>query len=399
MHRQILEACLPFAILMIVAFGVLGLMIRLSRASWDWRRLKQLHRDQEGGVQSLALVVTLPVFMALICMIIQLSQVLMATMGVHYSAYAGARAAAVWLPTYTFSSYDSLRETPNHVLYDADNPYINNVSAFLHVSQLGQQVSEIPKDPAGAANYFANLRASGVPNEMQIYGILGPTSINYSPKYRKVWTASVLALAPFCPSTIQQDFDEQIPGVVHPSMETINEIVQGYWMNQQPGLNDNVLRQRVGRKLRWAEENTMVFLEWRRAKRATGEQFLVMEGLTYNPADYPPDSNNYVPHEPYEVGWQDPINVHVYHRFGLMPGFGALFQYVERQWSSSRRHNHSTLVDPHVWEEFMTQGAELGTQEQNRAARANPGVFVIHATATMNNDGLLPIYGEAVYEY
>jgi len=148
-----------------------------------------------------------------------------------------------------------------------------------------------------------------------------------------------------------------------------------------------------------AEEGLDLFLEWRRAKKVGTHQFLVMEGLTYNPADYPTDRNGWVPHEPHEVGWQDPLTVHVYHRFGLMPGFGALFQYVEREWSSARRHRHSSLVDFSRWDEFMKQGAVQGTEDQNREARANPGVFVIHATATVNNDGLMPLYGEAIYEY
>jgi len=172
---------------------------------------------------------------------------------VHYSAYAGARAASVWLPAYAFPVYDGFPETANHVLQDPLNPGLP-APEFLHLEQQGEQVSELPRNPESAASYFSNLRYNGVPNELQIYGILGPSSISSSPKYRRVWTASVLALAPFCPSTIQQTADEQDPGVIHPSMSTINEIVQGYWRNQQPGLNEAVLQQRVGRKLRWAEE-------------------------------------------------------------------------------------------------------------------------------------------------
>ncbi len=44
MHRQILEACFPFVIVLIAAVGLLHLTVRLSRARWDWRKIRHLHR-------------------------------------------------------------------------------------------------------------------------------------------------------------------------------------------------------------------------------------------------------------------------------------------------------------------------------------------------------------------
>ena len=122
MHRQILEACLPFATVIIVAFGVLHLTIRLSHARWNWKRLRFLHKDQAGGVQSLAFVLTMPVFMAVVSLIVQVSQLMLGMIGVHYAAYAGARAASVWIPAHalpnTNTGYSGYTETPNHVLGD-----------------------------------------------------------------------------------------------------------------------------------------------------------------------------------------------------------------------------------------------------------------------------------------
>lgn len=62
-------------------------------------RIRDLHRCQEGGVQSLALVMTLPMFVGTVLLIIQLAQVLMGTLTVQHAAFAAARSAAVWIPS------------------------------------------------------------------------------------------------------------------------------------------------------------------------------------------------------------------------------------------------------------------------------------------------------------
>jgi len=210
-------------------------------------------------------------------------------------------------------------------------------------------------------------------------------------------------------------------------MAGVEAATKKYWLNQFPQgangqttVNPQVFDRRIGRKIDWAKNNTMVFVEWRNAKRAAGRQHLIRQGPTYNPADYDPTLFTYpvgkpiIPYETNQVGWQDPVTVHVYHRFGLMPGLGALLRHVQRSWSFQHRHNQGVLVDPNAWDEFMTQGArdyerdvdvfepetwrEM-TREQRKRARRHPGVFVIHASATMSNQGVIPIYGEAIDEF
>jgi hypothetical protein len=365
MHRQILEACLPIAIILIVACGLLNLTIKLSRASWDWKRFKKLHRDQSGGVQSLAMVLTLPIFMAIICMIVQLSQLMIGMMGVHYAAYAGARAASVWVPAHSVRQNDgsfAFEETPNHVTYQ-------------------------------------NMSYQYDGSNDQIRGVLGPSSLDISTKYGKVWSASVLGVAPFCPSlmTEAETGAEAVSSAwltpkANTLMSEVSSLTQQFWMNHIDNVNQKTLKERVDAKINWAKDNTLVFLEWRDAQRSEGRRHHVMQGPTYNPWDfYDPDGNLVIPYEQNEVGWQDPITVHVYHRFGLMPGLGALLRKVQRSWSFEDRHNQSLLISNAAWDAFMDQGSDDN--------RRMPGVFVIHASATMNNDGLIPIYGEVIDEY
>lgn len=61
-------------------------------------RLRELPDCQEGGVQSLALVMTLPMLIGSLLLVVQLAQVLLGVMTVQYAAFSAARSAAVWIP-------------------------------------------------------------------------------------------------------------------------------------------------------------------------------------------------------------------------------------------------------------------------------------------------------------
>ncbi|MDB4778392.1 pilus assembly protein, partial [bacterium] len=87
-------SCWPWAILLVGSVVVARLLIGASGAKLNWQRLKLINRCQEGSVQSLAFVLTLPFFVMIMMLIVQASQVMVANVAVHYSAYAAARSAA-----------------------------------------------------------------------------------------------------------------------------------------------------------------------------------------------------------------------------------------------------------------------------------------------------------------
>ena len=76
-------------------------MSPLSLTPWQRlnTRLRGLPDCQEGGVQSLALVMTLPMLIGSILLVVQFTQVLLGVMTVQYAAFSAARSAAVWVPT------------------------------------------------------------------------------------------------------------------------------------------------------------------------------------------------------------------------------------------------------------------------------------------------------------
>ena len=95
MHRAILIQCLPALIALAVSFAVLVLLVKISGAKLNWRRLGELHRCQDGGVQSLSFVLTLPLFLMFVMFIVQVSQLMIGMITVNYAAFAAARSASV----------------------------------------------------------------------------------------------------------------------------------------------------------------------------------------------------------------------------------------------------------------------------------------------------------------
>ena len=68
-------------------------------------RLRGLATDERGAVQSLSLVLTLPVFLMLLILTVQVSELMIGTMNVHFAAFAAARSAIVWIPAHTSDGY------------------------------------------------------------------------------------------------------------------------------------------------------------------------------------------------------------------------------------------------------------------------------------------------------
>ena len=101
MHRAVLEACLPWLGALVAACLLLVLVVRCSGASVRWGRLRSLHRDERGAVQSLSFVLTVPIFVMIFMLIVQISQLMIGVMVVNYAAFAAARSAVVWIPADT----------------------------------------------------------------------------------------------------------------------------------------------------------------------------------------------------------------------------------------------------------------------------------------------------------
>lgn len=260
MNRAILEACLPAFIALLVLFFLMWLTVRVSGAKFNFRRLRMLHKCEDGGVQSLAFVLTLPIFIIILQTIVTISQLMIGVMGVHYAAFAAARSATVWIP--------------------ADVPFYE------------------PQNRIQGVTYIAEGPVVAIDPDIQ------------STKFQHIRTAAVMAVAPFGPSR-DLGLTPQSPAIQRAVTSTKN-----IYHALVPNANDPRINARISNKLAWADLNTRVYLQWKSPHngRAGPDVFW---GPSYNPVGHPRHQ-----WDPYEVGWQDAVTVYVLHRFALLPGPG-----------------------------------------------------------------------------
>jgi len=278
MNREILIACLPCVVVLCAAIVVLRLILAIGAKSWTWKRFTEVHSCQRGGVQSLAFVLTMPAFVMVVLLIVQVSQLMIAQMVIHYSAFAAARAASVWVPA-------SIAD-PSHELND--------------YAEVENRIGERPTMSDG---------------EFTDYEI---TSSSTSQKLWKVRIAAVQALMPLCPS---QNLGAR--GSTNGLQNLVSANQQMYAMLVPTYSSNPLLATRIMNKLNYADQNTRVILEWRDSRDPAGRDSL--NYVAYNVRNHScPDPEKQSTFRETEIGWQDPMTVYVIHQFALLPGPGRL---------------------------------------------------------------------------
>lgn len=275
MGRAVLLACLPWMLWLIAALLLLRLVVLLSAATPRWRRIAALHRDQGGAVQSLSFVLTLPFFVMIVLFIVQVSQLMIGTVVVHYAAYAGARSAVVWIPARLTGGFESE----------------NRISWYRLDPEAPDQVFPI-LDP-GSPEYG--------PTAGGLTFIVEPGT----PKYDKVASAAVLACMPIAPSRdLGIDVSPDLSRRVDVLRRVYRQNASDYGRNPQ-------IAARLENKLAYAARATEVEI---RFFHSNHEPPLV-------PYHIGPDEMEFHFNE---VGFQDPVTVRVTHYMALLPGPGRL---------------------------------------------------------------------------
>lgn len=260
MHRAIVEACVPWLALAAALVVILRLLIAFSGAGWRPAALKRLHADEAGAVQSLSFVVTLPVFMMIMMLIVQVSQLMIATVVVHYAAFAATRAAVVWIP----ADAGTLDEGHNRIS------------------------SHYP----GAS---AAIQGPGTPYTIAPGG----------PKYDRIRLAAVLACMPISPS---RDTQTRLPANLRNELA----VLRAAYTALAPASDANPrIGERLENKLAYSAANTRINLTFLHKEREP----------PIAQWDIPHDRGEFYYNE---VGWQDPIQVTVTHDLCLLPGPGRL---------------------------------------------------------------------------
>lgn len=280
MGRTLVLACLPWLGLLALGVAVAWLLIFLSGARWQGARVRLLHRDQSGAVQSLSFVLVLPLFVMVMLFIVQVSQLMIATGVVQYAAFAAARAAIVWIPA-------NLGSEPANCI----SSYVIDWSAPYTKAPVWD-----PDDPA-----FGPSDSNSV--EGLTY-VVQPGSA----KYEKIWRAAILACMPICPS---RDLGLSPTGT---GPTVANTLTQTY-LSMVPTARSNArIPARVHNKLAYAMTNTQIEVRFFHSNTEPPLQDYSLWVLD--------DRGWPVGYDPNELGWRDPITVTVHHQFALLPGPG-----------------------------------------------------------------------------
>lgn len=314
-------------------------MVGVSGARLQITRLRKLHRSEEGAVQSLSFVLTLPLFIMIVMFIVQVSQLMIGIIGVHYATFAAARAAIVWTP------------------------------ARIVGNTLGE-AEEIENElqPPLRTGTPINLTFTGSGTDFE--GAPGYTSY----KLEKILGAAAMATAPVSPS--RQMVDPISCSQCGIQAWAFQAMYQQLVSSTQ---NRSRISQRLLNKLSYAYWNTRVELAF--LDKDT------QEGPTYNPRelvlfDGLPQRNDegewirdWVPHE---VGWQDPLRLTVTHDFALLPGPGRfLAKFIVRADGQPDRVSRRVEI----------RGAPGDSVPWVRPAYTVP----ISASATLTNEGFKPL--------
>lgn len=283
MHRAVLEACLPSLVALALAFAALAALVRVCSRGCSLRqvvsRLQALHRCEEGAVQSLSFVLTLPFFIVICMFIVQVSQLMIAVMVVHYAAYAAARSAIVWIP----AQVDVFAENKLGPPITTDSPVFLTADGML---------------------------------------------VRENFKYRKIFEAAALACAPISPS---RDVGATLDDLSSDSAFVMKELYES--LSPESAENTRIPG-RIEHKLAYSFQNTAVRVEFHDKN--------TYRGPTYNPrvpvrdpesGQVLRDSSGQVIRswDPHEVGWEDPVRILVTHEFALLPGPGrVLAKYLVR---------------------------------------------------------------------
>ena len=278
MNREILIACLPCFVVLCASFVVLRIVLAFGTRSWSWQRLVQVHACQQGGVQSLAFALTMPIFVAVVLLIVQVSQLMVAQMVIHYAAFAGVRAASVWLPA---------------AIEDAS----------LEVNDYIEVENRLSDHPTMSDGDYTDYEV---------------TSSSTSMKLWKVRAAVVQALMPLCPSRSVGARGQMayLPNLAMANQQVYATLLPASQSNTQLG-------PRIVNKLNYADQNTRVVVEWRDSFDPRGRDSFNF--TAYNVRNHTcPDAERQSTFREAEIGWQDPITVYVVHQFALLPGPGRL---------------------------------------------------------------------------
>ena len=332
--QAIFVHCLPWLGLLAVLVGCAWLVVRLAGGRVEPARLRRLHDDEEGGVQSLSFVLTMPFFIMVLMMIVQVSQLMIGTVVVNYAALAAARSAIVWIP----ANLGQGAEQENQISsYEVDQNAPDQVPP-----ELDPTASDYGPSPQGGLTYLLD------PTPGSLAG-----SEPLTPKYEKIVSAAVLACMPICPS---RDLQLSLSAQGQAMAQTLQA---AYGSMVSSSASNGAINGRIANKLAYAMAATTVEVRFYHPNFEPPLE-------PYDPPLGVSPPGTLLEFQPNELGWQDQVTVKVTHQYALLPGPGRLLAQMTPNPDGSSSNNS-------------------GAQSIQKIG--NVYVYPITAEATLGNEG------------
>ncbi len=263
-------SCLPWFAILLAAVFCCRVLLWAMQAKADWSQLRSMHHCESGSVQSLSFVLTLPFFVMMLMLIVQVTHIMWASVVVHYAAFAAIRSAVVWIP-----SNAGFDETENRI------------GSFQVIDTRG-----------GDVQY--RIWPGGLKSE-------------------KIAQAAVLATAPLGPS---RDLGYPLSPSQSRTSDALASVYRGL---DADSVANGMIATRLRNKLAYGYQNTSVDLTfWHRMGWFERYHDPALQVHYEIGPDYDDFHRN-------EVGWQDDITATVTYQLPLLPGPVRLFSRVVRQ--------------------------------------------------------------------
>jgi len=138
-------------VLLAWGLGLVGMVVCLRalghaapRRSW-----LALHRAEDGASYSLGFMIVMPIFVLIVCLVVETTLILVTKIGTTYAAYASARSAVVWFPSGV--SRDTAEGKMKLAAVQAMTPFASGATHH-------QPLSSMPS-PSDVAQYYAAHRS------------------------------------------------------------------------------------------------------------------------------------------------------------------------------------------------------------------------------------------------
>jgi len=148
---------LVWALWFVCLVALAGMVVALKRMQVR-SRVRALHGCEAGAAYSLSYMLTLPFFALIICLMIDLTSILIAKIGTVYAAYSAARSAVVWYPSGVSTS--AAEKKMNDAAVNAMTPFASSKHAVWSSFNPADAASyvgayEAFAEPAAPAEYIA----------------------------------------------------------------------------------------------------------------------------------------------------------------------------------------------------------------------------------------------------